>query len=128
MTDYRDVTRRLDRGMQAFGRAHPSAMGAFGALMDATTGADGALDLRTKELIAFAIGIAARCDGCIGHHAKAVAHAGASRGEVVEAIGVAVLMGGGPSVVYGTQALAAFDTFAEEPPFADGETPVRERA
>ncbi|WP_186388700.1 MULTISPECIES: carboxymuconolactone decarboxylase family protein [unclassified Stappia] len=72
----------------------------------------GALDSKTKELIALAIGIAARCDGCLAYHAKAAAKYGATREEVLEAIGVAVYMGGGPSMIYGAEALAAYDSFA----------------
>lgn len=74
----------------------------------------GALDSKTKELIALAIGIAARCDGCLGYHAKAAARYGASREEIMEAIGVAVYMGGGPSMIYGAEALSAYDSFSSE--------------
>lgn len=73
----------------------------------------GALDAKTKELIALSIGIAARCDGCLAYHAKAAAKYGATREEIMETIGVAVYMGGGPSMIYGAEALAAFDAFAE---------------
>lgn len=69
----------------------------------------GVLDSRTKELIALAIGIAARCDGCLAYHARAAAKYGASREEVLETIAVAVYMGGGPSMIYGAEALDAFD-------------------
>ncbi|MCL4127376.1 UNVERIFIED_CONTAM: hypothetical protein GTU68_022583 [Idotea baltica] len=79
--------------------------------MDAT--ADGALTTKVKELIAFAIAITVRCDGCLAHHAQAVLKAGATRQEVAEMIGVAILMGGGPSSVYGAEALRAYDEFAE---------------
>lgn len=72
----------------------------------------GALDSKTKELIALAIGIAARCDGCLAYHAQAAAKYGATRAEICETIGVAVYMGGGPSMIYGAEALAAFDAFA----------------
>jgi AhpD family alkylhydroperoxidase len=75
---------------------------------------DGALDSKTKELMALAIGIAARCDGCLAYHSKAAAKYGATREEVMETIGVAVYMGGGPSMIYGAEALAAFDAFAAE--------------
>ena len=71
--------------------------------------AEGALDSRTKELIALAIGIAARCDGCLAFHAKAAANYGATRDEILETIAVAVYMGGGPSMIYGAEALEAFD-------------------
>jgi AhpD family alkylhydroperoxidase len=76
--------------------------------------APGALDSKTKELIALAIGIAARCDGCLVYHAKAAMRLGATREEVLEAIGVAVYMGGGPSMIYGAEALAAYDALSGE--------------
>lgn len=71
--------------------------------------APGALDPKTKELIALAIGITERCDGCLAYHTKAAIRHGATREEVLETIGVAIYMGGGPSMIYGAEALAAFD-------------------
>ncbi len=50
-----------------------------------------------------------RCDGCIAYHVHDAVDAGASRQELIETIGVAVMMGGGPSVVYGCEALQAID-------------------
>ncbi|MCB1418559.1 MAG: carboxymuconolactone decarboxylase family protein [Notoacmeibacter sp.] len=75
--------------------------------------APGALDSRTKELIATGIGIAARCDGCIAYHVKAAIKHGATREEILETIAVAVYMGGGPSMIYGAEALSAFDAYSE---------------
>ncbi len=69
----------------------------------------GALDPKTKELIALAIGIDARCDGCLAMHAKALVRLGATREEVAETVGMAIYMGGGPSMMYGARALDAFD-------------------
>ena len=89
-------------------KAVPSLAKEFGGLAREAI-APGALDSKTKELIALAIGIAARCDGCLAYHAKAAAKYGATREEVAEAIGVAVYMGGGPSMIYGAEALSAFD-------------------
>jgi AhpD family alkylhydroperoxidase len=83
--------------------------------------ADGALDGKTKELIALAIGVVEGCDGCIASHAQAAAHAGATRQEAAEAIGVTFLMKGGPATIYGPRAFDAFCEFADardthEPP------------
>ena len=69
----------------------------------------GALDPKTKELIALAIGIDARCDGCIAFHVKALVRLGVTREEIAETVAMAVYMGGGPSLMYGGKALAAFD-------------------
>jgi AhpD family alkylhydroperoxidase len=89
----------------------PDAMKGFSALAKAATDA-GALDAKTKELIALALGIAARCDGCLAFHAKAVAELGGTREEVMEVIAMSVYMGGGPSLMYGALALEAYESFA----------------
>ena len=75
--------------------------------------APGALDTRTKELIALAIGVVEGCDGCIASHAQAASRAGASREEAAEAIGVTFLMKGGPATIYGPRAYDAFCEFAD---------------
>jgi AhpD family alkylhydroperoxidase len=92
------------------GKELPGPMGGFAQLHKQGV-ADGALTARVKELIALAIAVAVRCEGCIAFHTHDALKAGASRQEVVEAIGVAVLMGGGPSVVYGAEAMEALDQF-----------------
>ncbi|ODM76794.1 carboxymuconolactone decarboxylase family protein [Bradyrhizobium elkanii] len=92
-------------------KAAPEPMKAFQSLVNATL-KDGALSVRHKELVALAIAIATRCEGCIVHHVDAARRHGATREEVAETIAVAVEMGGGPATVYGATALAAFDEFA----------------
>lgn len=72
---------------------------------------EGALSTKMKELIALAIGISAGCEGCISFHVHDALQAGASRQEILETIGVAILMGGGPSMIYGAEALDALDQF-----------------
>ena len=89
----------------------PEVMKGFSALAQAALKAD-ALDTKTKELIALAISVATRCDGCIAFHAEAAMKQGATRAEVLESMGMAVYMGAGPSVMYATQALEAFDQFS----------------
>ncbi|MDH3729678.1 MAG: carboxymuconolactone decarboxylase family protein [Acidimicrobiia bacterium] len=74
--------------------------------------ADGALNQATKELIALAISVADECDGCISAHARGAARHGATEQEAAEAIGVALLMGGGPATIWGPRAFTAFKEFA----------------
>ena len=93
------------------GRAIPDVMRAYGGLMRAAS-AEGALPAKTKELIAMAIGIARVCEGCVVYHVENARKLGATRTEVVEAIAVAIEMGGGPATVYGGKALAVFDAQA----------------
>ncbi len=110
--DYKAIAASVVDGAKALRSAAPDTMTAFGAL-GRSAYRDGALSAKTKELIALAIGIASRCDGCVAYHAKAAVDKGITREEVVEMIELAIQMGGGPSSVYGGQALKAYDTFAE---------------
>ena len=107
-TNWNSFIDQTNARMAALRKAMPEASRGFGQLAQAAI-APGALDSKTKELIALAIGITARCDGCLAFHAKAARKHGATREEIVETIGVAVYMGGGPSMIYGAEALDAFD-------------------
>ena len=89
----------------------PGVFEGYGALSSAAF-ADGALDAKTKELIALAIAVAKQCDGCIASHARGAARRGASAAEVAEALGVAIVMNGGPGTVHAPRAFAAFQEFA----------------
>jgi len=89
----------------------PEVMKAFSAMAAAAT-EEGTLDAKTKELIALAISVAIRCDGCVAFHAKAAVKQGATRDEVMEAMGMALYMGAGPSLMYAAQAVEAFDQFS----------------
>ena len=93
----------------------PEVMKAFAGLHSAVM-APGALDTKTKELMALSIAVSHRCDGCVASHARGAAKNGATEAEVAEAVGVAILMTGGPATVYGPRALAAFKEYAAEPP------------
>ena len=99
-------------------RAVPEVYAGFGDLHRAAF-APGALDTRTKELIALAIAVVEGCDGCVASHAQAAAKAGATRQEAAEAIGVTFLMHGGPATIHGPRAYDAFCEFAPEDPTAD---------
>lgn len=63
-------------------------------------------------MIALAIGISTRCDGCIGFHTEALIKLGVTREEFEEVLGMAVYMGGGPSLMYASDALLAFEQFS----------------
>ena len=109
--DYKAFAQVVDARAANLFKAAPDTMSAYRGLMEASS-KEGALDAKTKELVALAIGIALRCDGCIVYHARAAQRHGANREEVADTISVAVELGGGPSAVYGAEPLAAFDQFA----------------
>ena len=110
---YIGITKRISRDLRKLRQDIPDTMKAFSALAQAA-GRDGAIDKKTKELIALAIGIATRCDGCIGFHVEALVRLGATRQEVEETLGMTVYMGGGPSLMYAADAIAAYEEFAKE--------------
>ncbi|PIE20912.1 MAG: alkylhydroperoxidase [Arachnia propionica] len=85
----------------------PEVYSGFASLGKAAT-AEGELSTKHKELIALSCAVVKHCDGCIASHARGAARAGATEQEVAEALGVTILMEGGPATVYGPRALAAF--------------------
>jgi AhpD family alkylhydroperoxidase len=110
-TGYRGLTASVSKQLGTLRTDTPDVMKAFGDLAKAAT-KDGALDKKTKELIALALGVAVRCDACIGFHVQALVRLGVTKAELEEALGMAIYMGGGPSAMYSANALAAFEEFS----------------
>ena len=109
--DYHAITRDISAYTSEMRKLQPDAMQAFHALSKAA-GADGALDKKTKELVALGIAISTRCDGCIGFHVEALVKLGATREEVEETLAMTIYMGGGPSVMYAADAIMAFEQYS----------------
>lgn len=105
---FKEISEELLKQSMSLYKAAPETMRAFQGVMR-TAGKDGALSAKTKELMALAIGIGARCEGCVVFHVHNAIKHGATREEVVETIAVSIEMGGGPATVYGAKALGAFD-------------------
>jgi AhpD family alkylhydroperoxidase len=89
----------------------PDVMKGFATLSGAAM-APGELNVGTKELLALVIAITRECDGCIVAHARGCVRNGITRQQVAEAIGVSILMNGGPGTVWGPRALHAYDEAA----------------
>lgn len=80
-----------------------------------TSLADGELSAKHKELIALALAVSQHCEGCIDYHARGAARRGATEQEVAEALGVTILMNGGPAAsAYAPHALEVFIEFAAD--------------
>jgi AhpD family alkylhydroperoxidase len=107
---YPERYERLQRLFGRLGRAIPEEMAGFAKLHRSAV-ADGALPAKMRELIALGLAIGSHCEGCIAYHVHDALAAGATEDEVLDAIGVAVMMGGGPGAVYGAEALAALEQF-----------------
>jgi AhpD family alkylhydroperoxidase len=111
---YTELTANINRGILKLREAQSDAMSGFSAMAKGAM-KGGALSEVHKELIALAIGVAGHCDGCIGFHAKALAKLNAPREQVMEALAVAVYMGGGPALMYAAEAVHAFEEFSAPP-------------
>jgi AhpD family alkylhydroperoxidase len=110
--DYQALTQDLSKSLGKLRKEIPDVMSGFSAMAQGAT-KDSVLDKKTKELIALALGVAARCDGCIGFHTQALHKLGASKEEITETLGMAIYMGGGPSLMYAADALAAFEQLSD---------------
>ena len=110
-TPYTDLTRGISAELAKLRTEMPDTLRGFSALAKGAT-QDGALDKKTKELIAIALSVAARCDPCIGFHVQTYVQLGGTRAELADALGMAVYMGGGPSLMYAAKTSAAFDEFS----------------
>lgn len=107
--DLKAYVEKNDQRIAALFRAAPGPLRAFRHLFDEAAQDEGPLDGKTKALLALAISIALRCDGCIVYHVREAGHRGATRDEIGATIGVAVEIGGGPAVINGAEALEAYD-------------------
>ncbi|VTZ27214.1 Alkyl hydroperoxide reductase AhpD [Methylocella tundrae] len=108
---YRELTQGVSKNLATLRADLPEVMKGFSDLARTAT-QDGALDKKTKELIALALGVASRCDACIGFHVQALVKLGVTKLELEEMLGMAVYMGGGPSLMYAANAIAAFEEFS----------------
>ena len=109
--NFSEITRSVSKSLRLLRADIPKVTSAFSGLSQAAN-ADGALDRKTKELIAVALSVAARCDACVGFHVEALVKAHATRQELSEALGMAIFMGGGPSLMYAAEAMAAWEEYA----------------
>ena len=103
----------MNGGVRDLRNAAPDVMKTFSDMARAAHGGS-ALDDKTKELIALAIGVAVHCVPCIAYHAEGAVKHGASREAVAETLAMAIYMGAGPSVMYAAQALEAVDQIASK--------------
>ena len=112
-TSYKQVTAEISSKLKEFSKEIPDTMQGFNQLAKASH-TESALSSKTKELIATAIAVAARCQGCLGFHAQACVRMGVTRKEFEEVLQVAIYMGGGPSAMTAAEAMLAYEEFGGE--------------
>jgi AhpD family alkylhydroperoxidase len=109
-TNYPQRHADLQSYLAKLGRELPGPIGSFARLHRDSMG-PGSISGKTKELMALAISIAIRCEDCVAYHVHDALQAGATHQEILETIGVAVMMGGGPASMYGCRAYEALQQF-----------------
>ena len=112
INDWKTLLTEQRKAAGALAQANPKFVEAFQAL-NAAQGANGHLDAKTRELIALAVAVTTRCEGCIASHAKAAREAGATEGELSEALGTAIALNAGAAYVYSVRAMEAHKQFGD---------------
>ena len=108
--DHPTLIQNISKSMATLRKSQPESMQGFGQLVKSAM-ASGAVREKHKELMALAIGITQHCSGCIGFHVKALHRLACTRAEFEEMLAVCVYMGGGPALMYASEAIAAWDAF-----------------
>lgn len=107
------ITADVSKALATLRREIPDTMQGFSGMAKGALKA-GALSELDKELIALAIGVASRCEACIGFHVKALVRLGVSREQFMETLGVCTYMGGGPTLMYAAEAVRAYEEFTAQ--------------
>jgi AhpD family alkylhydroperoxidase len=109
-TDYIEMHKSLEARLAQLGSEIPGPMTGFARLHKKAV-EEGALSSKVKEMMALAVSMSVGCEGCIAYHVHDAVAAGATRQELLETIGVGILMGGGPGSIYAAHALDAVEQF-----------------
>jgi AhpD family alkylhydroperoxidase len=106
MMDWNAYRKQLLAAIAGIGKANPEITRGYQGLSGAGA-KTGTLDAKTRELIALAVAVTRQCDGCIATHVDAAVREGATREEVVEALGVAIAVNAGAALVYSARVMDA---------------------
>ena len=112
MLNWADYRQQLVTTIAEIAKASPDLVKGYRALASARS-TQGALDAKTRELVALAVAVTVRCDGCIATHVDLARKRGATAEEITDALGVAVMVNAGATLVYSARTIDAFH--ADEP-------------
>jgi len=110
MLNWNDYRKQLAAGVKEIGQVSPDTIKGYMALSAAGQKAD-LLGAKVRELIALAVAVTLRCDGCITVHIEAAIKRGATKEEIAEALGVATTVNAGAALVYSARAMDAFNEY-----------------
>jgi AhpD family alkylhydroperoxidase len=110
MLEWNEYRKQLAAGVKEIGQVSPDTVKGYVGLSSAGQKTN-LLGAKTRELIALAVAVTARCDGCITVHTEAAIRQGATREEIAEALGVAITVNAGAALVYSTRVMDAFKEY-----------------
>lgn len=110
--DWKKYRTQIQERIAEIGRTSPDIVRGYRSLGDAGA-KESLLGMKTRELIALGVAVTRQCDGCITTHTTAALKAGATREEIVEALGVAVAVNTGAALIYSARVMDAFKTLSE---------------
>lgn len=107
MLDWNDYQKQLAANIGQIGKISPDTIRGYQEISGAGS-KTGKLDAKTRELIALAVAVTRQCDGCITVHTDAAVKHGATREEIVEALGVAIAVNAGAALVFSSRVMDAY--------------------
>ncbi|WP_093401108.1 carboxymuconolactone decarboxylase family protein [Sphingomonas sp. OK281] len=113
MMEWDTYRQQVLSGVGGIGKLSPDTVKGYGQLGQAGNNTN-QLDGKIRELIALAVSVSLRCDGCIAVHTDAAYKHGANRAELAEALGVAISVNAGAALVYSTRTMDAFSAVEEK--------------
>ena len=108
MINWNEYHKQVIAGTGDISKISPDIVRGYRTIADAGQ-KTGALDAKTRELIALAVAVTVRCDGCIVVHTDAAIKHGATKEEIVEALGIGITVNAGAALVFSTRVLDAFE-------------------
>ena len=110
MVDWNEYRKQLAVGVKEIGQLSPDTIKGYIELSSAGQKKN-LLGAKTRELIALAVAVTLRCDGCITVHTEAAIKNGATKEEIAEALGVATAVNAGAALVYSARVMDAFKEY-----------------
>ena len=114
MLNWNEYMQELMTRIGEIGHISPDTVRGYRMISDAGQ-KTGKLDAKTRELIALGVAVSLRCDGCITVHTSAAIKNGATKEEIVEALGVAITVNAGAALVYSSRVIDAYHAKTDTP-------------
>lgn len=108
MMDWNAYRDQINAAVKEMSAANPEMVRAYAGFHHANAKSTH-IDAKVRELIALGVAVSLRCDGCINAHTEGAIKAGATKEEIVDALGVAIMVNAGAALVYSARTIDAYD-------------------